>query len=412
VLYFLRANGIETVKGDGTMEQPTADRINALWGRDFILILSINLFSFMGFYGLLPTLPFFAKNLGGSDTSAGLVIGVFTLSAVVIRPFAGQALDKYGRKGVLLVGMLIFALCMLAYIWTPSLLVLMVIRCIQGLGWGLMTTATSTAAADIIPKSRIGEGMGFFGLSGTLAMALAPAFGLYLIDNFNFTVLFIGGLTVAVLANFMALAVRYREIKNTANKFILVEKAALPASLVMLFLATTYSAVSTFLALYALEKGIANIGVFFMVYALALAIFRPLSGRLCDRFGFNYVVVPGIILMGAAMLLLFLADSITWFLAAGFVYGVGYGSTQPSLQAQCILAAPLERRGSANATFFIGFDLGIGLSSIMWGAIAELTGYGNMYLWSAVPVFTALVIYLKTSRNSKMDVNISNENLI
>ncbi|EAX47638.1 major facilitator superfamily MFS_1 [Thermosinus carboxydivorans Nor1] len=369
-----------------------------LWTRDFILICTTNLFIFCGFQMLMPTLPVYAKHLGGSDAAAGLIVGSVSVAAVLMRPVAGQALDYYGRKGIFLAGLVVFISAVLAYIWAPSLGVLLLIRFIHGFGWGATSTAASTVAADIIPKARLGEGMGYFGLTTTVAMAFAPALGLYLTSHFSFTVLFLASAFIVAIAAGLALSIGYRHINAAKAKTFLLEKAALRPALVIFFVTMTYGAVVSFLALYAAQQGIDNIGPFFTVYAIALAVARPLSGRLADRRGFDIVVIPGVVLIMVAMFLLYLANSFAWFLAAGIVYGIGFGAVQPGLQAMSVLKAPPNRRGAANATFFIGFDLGIGFSSVLWGLVSQAFGYKAMYLWTVVPALLALSIYIIIGR--------------
>ncbi|SDF51837.1 MFS transporter [Sporolituus thermophilus] len=371
-----------------------------LWTRDFILICTINLLIFCGFQMLLPTLPVYAKHLGGSDAAAGLIVGIFTVAAVIMRPVAGQALDYYGRKGIFLSGLAVFISAVLAYIWAPSLGILLLIRFIHGFGWGATSTAASTVAADIIPKARLGEGMGYFGLTTTAAMAFAPALGLYLTSHFSFSVLFLVSAFIVTIAAGLALSIGYRHINAANAKTVLLEKVALRPALVIFFVTMTYGAIVAFLALYAAQQGIGNIGPFFTAYATALAVARPLAGRLADRRGFDIVVIPGLVLVMVAMFLLYLAQGLAWFLAAGIVYGAGFGAVQPGLQAMAVLQAPPNRRGAANATFFIGFDLGIGFSSVIWGLVSQLTGYKTMYLWTMAPALLALSVYIVFGRRT------------
>ncbi|HZK43794.1 MAG TPA: MFS transporter [Syntrophomonadaceae bacterium] len=368
-----------------------------LWTKDFILITLISLFTFVGFQMLLPTLPVYAIKLGGSAAHAGLVIGIFTFAAVLIRPFTGYAIDVYGRRGFFFTGMLIFMACVLAYIWAPTLLILLLLRFIHGFGWGITSTTASTVAADIIPKPRMGEGMGYYGLAGTLAMALAPALGLFIIQGYSFDILFLISASMVVISIILAFFIKYQKI-NQKNakieyKFTLIEKAALRPSIVIFFVTMTYGAIVSFLALHTAQLGISNIGSFFTVYAIALAISRPISGRLADKRGFDSVVIPGIILIIIGMFLLYSASNLQWFLIAGVVYGAGFGAVQPSLQALAIVDTPPERRGSANATFFTGFDLGLGLGAIVWGIIAQTFGYSIMYFCAILPAIIALILY-------------------
>jgi len=269
------------------------DQSEKLWTQDFVIITFITLFTFIGFQMLLPTLPIYAKNLGGGDTSVGLVVGLFTFSAVLIRPFVGYALDVYGRKSLFLLGMLVFLLCVLAYIWVPSLLILFSIRFLHGFGWGLTSTSASTVASDIIPKSRIGEGMGYYGLASTIAMALAPALGLYIIKEFDFSILFLLSALMILFSIILSFKINYKTVNQSRPKFNLMEKAALRPTMVIFMITMTYGAIVSFLALYADQRGIENIGPFFTVYAISLAISRPLFGRLADKLGFDLVVIPG-----------------------------------------------------------------------------------------------------------------------
>lgn len=369
-----------------------------LWSIDFVLITLISFVSFLGFQMLLPTLPVYAKQLGGGDASAGLVIGLFTFSAVLIRPFAGQALDYYGRKGIFILGFLLFAACVLAYIWAPSLIILLLIRFIHGFGWGLTSTSASTVATDLIPKSRLGEGMGYYGLAGTLSMAIAPTLGLFIMNRFGFSLLFLVSAALVILSAIVALMINYQKVSGAKTKKSLIEKSALRPTLVIFFITMTYGAIVSFLALYAAQQGIKNIGPFFSVYAIALMITRPLAGRLSDKKGFSYVIIPGICFVSAAMFFLYLAKGLPMFLIAAAIYGIGFGAVQPSLQALSVMSVSPERRGAANGTFFTGFDLGIGLSSIMWGAISQIFGYKFMFLWTIVPTFLALGVYLWVGR--------------
>ena len=382
------------------MEQQAIKQEERLWTRDFVVITLISLFTFMGFQMLLPTLPVYAKHLGGSDAGAGLVVGIFTFSAVLIRPFTGHFLDVYGRKGIFLLGLLIFTACVLSYIWVPSLLMLLALRFIHGFGWGLSSTASSTVATDIIPKSRLGEGMGYYGLAGTLSMALAPALGLYMLNRYDFRELFLLSACMVTVAIVLALTINYQKAATTRPGFTLIEKAALRPTIVIFFITITYGAVVTFIVLYAAQLGIGNIGSFFTIYALTLAFARPICGRLSDKIGYDFVVIPGIILVAAAMFLLYFAGSMQWFWLVAVFYGAGFGAVQPALQALAVINVPPQRRGLANGTFFTGFDLGIGLSSIMWGVVAGVTGYSIMYLLATIPAMAALVSYLLLGRNT------------
>ena len=382
--------------------QTVTDKVarEPLWTRDFVLISLANLFIFLGFQMLMPVIPVYATALGGSEAWAGVVAGSFTLSVVLMRPVADNLLDKQGRRGVYLIGLLIFLLCTVAYHWVPSILTLLALRFLHGFGWGTSSTASNTIASDIIPKSRMGEGMGYFGLTGTLAMAVAPALGLELMSGYGFNTVFTAATVFVVLAVLVALPINYLKPKSNSRggKTAIIEKGALTPGIIMLFVTITYGSIVTFLALYAAHRQVENIGLFFTVYALSLLVCRPIFGRLADSKGYASAVLPGLLAVFAAMLILFFAHSLFAFLVAGFIYGIGFGGTQPALQAMAVRNIDPSRRGAANATFFLGFDIGIGIGSIVWGLIAEAMGYQYIYLFALIPTLIAFVLFLNAYR--------------
>lgn len=366
-----------------------------LWSRNFIFIIMTSLFTFVGFQMLLPTVPVFAKKLGGSDAEAGLVVGIFALSALLVRPLSGYALDRFGRKELLFAGLIIFIISVIAYHWAITLALLLLIRFIHGFGWGISSTAASTTATDIIPRQRLGEGMGFYGLAGTISMALAPAAGLWVMEEMGFSVLFTIAASIAAAGLGIALWIQYPTIPLAQNKsMVLVEQTAFVPAVVIFFLTMTYGAVVSFLALYALEQNIGSVGYFFSVYAAALLMVRPFAGRLSDKVGFDVLVIPGIGAVMGAMVVVSMAHSLTGFLIAAALYGIGFGALVPCLQAMSVMNTPPERRGAANGTFFTGFDLGIALGSLVWGWVAQAVGYSAMFLWTVIPAAISLFIYV------------------
>ncbi len=371
-----------------------------VWTRDFILISITSLFITLGFQMLLPVLPVFSASIGGSDSWAGIVVGVFTVSSVVMRPISGRLLDMYGRRGVYIAGLIVFLICVMAYNWTSTILVLLILRFIHGFGWGASSTASSTIASDIIPKSRLAEGMGYFGLTSTLAMAIAPALGLSLLSSYGFNAVFYTSAGVVLISIFISLPIKYHKpdadaIRKSEKGGIIEKTAILPAT-VIFFITMTYGAIVSFIALYANQRHVENIGLFFTVYAVALLISRPYFGKLTDKKGASFAVLPGITFVIAAMLLIYLADSLVLFLIAGSIYGVGFGAIQPALQAMSVSKVNHLKRGAANATFFLGFDLGIGVGSVIWGLIAEHLGYQFIYLLAVIPAVVGALVYIKS----------------
>lgn len=334
-----------------------------VWTLDFILISIASLFITLGFQMLLPVLPVFSAKIGGSDAWAGLVVGIFTISAVLMRPISGRLLDKHGRRGVYILGLTVFLICVVAYNWTSTILALLILRFIHGFGWGASSTASSTIASDIIPKSRLAEGMGYFGLTSTLAMAIAPALGLGLLNGYGFNTVFYISAGVVVISILISLPIKYHkpdmlpksdpDVLSKSGKTGILEKLAILPAVVIFFITMTYGSIVSFIALYADQRQVENIGLFFTVYAVALLISRPYFGRLTDK------------------------------------KGTSLSKVNPS------------RRGAANATFFLGFDLGIGAGAIIWGIIAEGFGYQLIYLLGIIPAIVGALVYIKSIKKSK-----------
>lgn len=180
-----------------------------LWSRNFVLLIFLNFAMFMGFQILMPVLPVYARSLGGNEATTGLVVGIFTISAVVVRPFIGKALDVFGRKKIFLIGFIVFCLFSLSYTIASTVLMLLLLRFFHGFGWGTTSTTANTVASDVIPHSRLGEGMGYFGLTSTMAMAIAPALGLYMIQYSSFNGVFIFSASAFLVAMGLSLGIRY-----------------------------------------------------------------------------------------------------------------------------------------------------------------------------------------------------------
>lgn len=372
-----------------------------LWTKPFVLVTTVNLLLFFGFQLLLPTLPVYVKGMGGDDVVIGWVTGLFTISALLIRPVAGAALDRFGRKWLFIGGLGTFILITAAYSYLPTIGLILLFRFLHGFGWGVASTASNTIASDIIPKKRFGEGMAFFTLASNLAMAIAPAVGLYVLHAINFrTVSHVSALLVGG-SFLLAFVVRYKNVKaeidiqkQVVRPIAFVEKSSIRPSLVIFFVTITYGAINSFLSLYASKQGIENIGIFFTVYAISMLISRPGFGLLVDKKGISVAVIPGMLFVILAMFTLFLANDLTMFLVSAAIYGVGFGATQTSLQTMAVMDAPRDRLGVANSTFFTGFDSGIGIGSIVLGVVAKYLGYSLMYLISAAFVVIALLLYV------------------
>ncbi|SIR94607.1 Predicted arabinose efflux permease, MFS family [Peribacillus simplex] len=371
-----------------------------IWTRDFIMICLANMCIFMGFQMTMPTLPLFVEQLGGDDRLVGAVLGIFTFSALIVRPIAGRLLETKGRRIVFSAGLAIFALSVGSFGFMGSIGLLFMMRIVQGVGWGFSSTASGTIASDIIPAKRRGEGMGYYGLSGNLALAFGPSLGLFLATVIPFQELFLICSLLGLFAIIAASLIRYQKVESDpsaavrAKRFDIYEKSALQPSLLIFFISVTFGGIATFLPLYTAEKGVDGIQWYFLVYAMALMVTRLFAGRLYDRRGHRAIFVPSTLLIMAGMLLLAWMPSESVLYMAAVLYGFGFGSVQPALQAWSIEKTPPTRKAMANATYFSFFDLGVGIGAIVFGQIGFLFGYRSIYITAAASIFISMIVYL------------------
>lgn len=364
-----------------------------LWTKPFIQMTVGMLFLFTGFYLLLPTLPLYIKHLGGSETQVGLAAGAFTLTAVVFRPMVGGLVDRYGRRAFYIWGLIFFVLSMYLYDWVGSILLLLALRILHGASWAFSTTSIGTVITDLIPASRRGEGMGWYGMAMTVAMAIGPMLGTYIVGGYSFQTLFLVATGLSLIAFILAYMTRAPyQAKPSAGRIQLVEKSVLPVTVAIFFLAVAYGGITTFLPLFA-ESIRVNPGTFFLVYAVALTLIRPFAGKLSDRFGEAAVIIPSLVVTAGALIVLSLSSGLPGLITAAILYGIGFGSAQPALQAATLRIAPEDRRGAANASFMTAFDLGIGLGAILLGLVSERIGYAYLFTVTAVSVVVSLVIF-------------------
>jgi len=392
-------------------EKPKKEK---LLTKNFILTSLSTFTIFTSFYFLLVTLPIYILKIGGSESEIGLIIGVFTISAVLLRPFIGRELDRHGRKKILLAGSLVFLFSMILYDFTTDVISLLLLRVLHGLGWGAATTAASTIIADIVPASRRGEAMGVFGMASNVAMAIGPALSIMLLNSSSFHTLFAVTSVIAFISLLLVLPIS--EIRVERPKTPLFSKEALFPSAIMFAVAVTYGSIVSFLALFAQKQGISNPGIFFTLFALTLILVRTFAGKFSDRKGRNFVIVPGLLLITSGLWVLGAATSLQFFLAAALLYGLGFGIVHPALMALLVDRVSERGRGSAMGTFTAAFDLGIGAGSIIMGLalqsagespilrerLGEFAGFTAIYgLSGFIVLFAALVFILVNKKNKK-----------
>lgn len=388
-----------------------------LWTRNFVLLSTTNLVMFLGFHMLMSTFPFFVRHLGGNEVMVGLIAGLFSVSSLLMRPAVGWYLDNKNRRILLWVGLAGLAACTMIYSILTAVMLVLVFRLIHGVFWAATSTSLSTNVSDILPKSRFSEGMGFFGVTATISMSIAPFIGLVVMEKLGFTKLFYSSAILSLLSLILALRIGFMRIekkkeKATFSKSLkkLINKSALPASIVMFFFMIPYGSITTFIALYSVDVSIGSGGVFFILLAVSNGLSRLFSGRICDKKGEDiivYIAIPSVVT--ALILLGFFMSSVTFYIAA-ILYGIGFGSMAPSMQAMAVRIASPERRGAASSTYLSAFDMGIGSGGMISGVLVKYFGYGQMYAIMSLWLVISFGCYFFWARKSASSFHYGKDN--
>ncbi|OPA76668.1 MFS transporter [Paenibacillus selenitireducens] len=383
--------------------QGKPEATSRLWTKDFILLTLSNLFVYLNLQMITPALPaYVSENFDVSSFTISFVISMFALSAIATRMFAGVMVTRMKRLPLVLGGLLIFMLSTMTYYGVGSIAVIVLIRMVYGVGFGIISTTYGTIASENIPKHRIGEGMGYFGLSSSLSMAIAPMIGLWLLNDYGFgTLIFVATLLVAVVIPItFAIRLKKEQPAKPAGpiKIILMDRNALLPCLLTILLSITYGGLITFITMLGKENHIPNVGWFFLFNALAVLLVRPISGRIYDRKGHGAILPIGALMVVISMVILSFTTSLGILIVSAVCYGIGYGTLLPSLQAWAIQRAKPENRGVANGAFYNSIDFGIALGSMTLGMIALKTSYAMMFRLSSLFMILFIVIYYLSRR--------------
>ena len=380
-----------------------------LFNRNFLLVLAGNFLLFFAFFTILPVLPLYMQQeYGASHTQIGVVLSLYTITALIIRPFAGFMLDSFARRPMQLLFYGAFALLFCTYIIPGNIVTFAVIRALHGLIFGFITVANSTVAIDVLHTSRRNEGIGYYGISNNLGMALGPTISFTTYNFFgSYNALFICAFIACTIGFIMVLMVRMpqkvrlpqasKSLPISLDRFFLLKGTH--ESITFMLLSFSYGILSTYLAVYARDEvGIENsTGPFFLLMALGLISARISNGPHLRKGRVIQLITTGMVglFIGYAMFI-FLSAPVAFY-ASAFVLGFSYGMICPPVQTMFVNLAPNERRSTANSTYLTSWDVGVGIGVVVGGAIADLHSYRAAYVLGVVLVAIALVQFRKVA---------------
>lgn len=366
----------------------------------YCFILAANFLLYFGFWLLVPVLPFYLSEIfHASNSTIGIVLSCYTVSSLCIRPFSGYLLDTFSRKPLYLLAYFVFTLIFAGYMMAGLLTIFIIFRVIHGISFGMVTVGGNTVVIDIMPSSRRGEGLGYYGLANNIAMSIGPMFGLFLHSGgASYTIIFSYALGSCVLGFLAACMVRtpykapVKRAPVSLDRFILLK--GIPAGFSLLLLSIPYGMTTNYVAMYARQIGItAKTGFFFTLMAVGMAISRLFSGKLVDKGMITEVITAGLYLVSICYFLLtacgWLAEwdmtftAILFFLIS-LLLGIGFGTMFPAYNTLFVNLAPNSQRGTATSTYLTSWDVGLGIGMLAGGYIAEISTFRMAYLCGAI----------------------------
>ena len=380
-----------------------------LFTGNFYKILAANFFFFIAFYLILPILPFYLVETYNTDkTMIGVILSCYTIACLCIRPFSGYLLDTFSRRPLYLLAYFVFIAIFGGYMIATTITLFLALRVVHGFAFGMVTVAGNTIVIDIMPSSRRGEGLGYYGLANNLAMSFGPMIGLFMHQGLSYQVIFSSSLIVGVIGFLMAYWVktpRKAPVKRepiSLDRFFL--KKGIWAGISLLLLSIPYGMTTTYVAMYATEIGIeVNSGLYFTFMAIGLGVSRMFSGRQVDKGRITSVIFWGMCLAAITFFLLSgLHLLMLWnhvfssylYICISLLQGLSFGTMFPAFNTLFVNLAPNNQRGTATSTYLTSWDVGIGIGLMIGGSIAErFGGFEYSYLFGACLTILSLLLF-------------------
>ena len=381
---------------------------SVLWTKNYILLILSNAFSGISYYMTYSIMSKYFVGLGISLNVVGIIVGIYALSAMCVRPISGVAADRYNKKIIVIITEILIGLCMMGFVLSNSIAVFFIFRILQGIAFGMSGTAMFSLASTYLPKDRIGEGIGYLGLGYFFTTAVAPGIGIITSSHYGYLMTFTLSFIISVAAAFFIIPLKTvkppekakHEIKKIRLNNLIGKEAVFYSALCAIF---TFSGgvVSVYLLLVADKRHINNISIYFIVCAVFMIVARPFTSRIFDKKGLAFIVYPAFAVCCATMILFGVSSTLWMFLLAGVLLSVTQGGVGPAFQAECIRRVGRNRSGVANSTYFMGTDISLGAGPIIGGVIISIFDYSAVFYFCAILLFIGGVIFFLSEQKGK-----------
>lgn len=375
---------------------------NRLWNKKYTGLILVNTLSGFSFYMITSILTSYLTAIGNAISVAGIVVGLFSITSLVIRPFTGYISDNYNKKYLLIAGMAVIGISVLGYVSTRSLAFVIAFRIIHGISFAMVSTVIVSLASEYIPADRFNEGIGYLGLGQIISSAIGPGIGVGIMNVYDIKYSFVISAAFAFLGVVPLLVFPYSRRKEKKQFRFRLDNIICIKALNNSCIGGIYSfangVIASFLVLFALTKGIADVSIYFTVCAVFLFLIRPVTGRMVDRIPIGYIIYPGLCVSAVSMIVLANADSMALIIFSAVLRSVAQGAVQPVLQAECIRNAGIENSGVATSTYYLGGDIGQGIGPVIGGVMAGALGYESVFCLCAGLFAAGIFIFLSGRR--------------
>ena len=377
-----------------------APETGKIWNPVFLSLFLANAAMYISQFMSSSLIGKYVSSLGAAPSVVGTVSSAFAITALLLKFVSAPAIDSLNRKWILMAAMATLMTAYTGYAVSGSVPLVFSFRLLQGAAQAFSATCCLALAADALPEGVLGQGIGIFSLAQAISQAIGPTIGLAVAERFGFRMAFASSAVMMLIG--ICIASRIRVPYTPGKKFrislrnMVARQALLPAT-IMFLLQLVYANVTAFLVIYGTGVGIAQsqVGLYFTVYAVTMFFTRPLIGKLTDRFGHAFVMLPSLLCFAASFWLISCTKDLPMLLIAAIVAAFGYGASVPAVQSLCMKLVPKARRGAGSCTNYIGSDLGNLAGPMIAGHIVETVGYTAMWRWMTLPVFlAALLVFL------------------
>ncbi|HXI11696.1 MAG TPA: MFS transporter [Thermoanaerobaculia bacterium] len=378
--------------------QPSANRPATLFTSEFLRIWGFGFITFLSAFQLFPAIPFHILDLGGDRATAGWFLAAYTYASAFAAPVTGSISDRFGRKRILMLAAFSFIFLSLLYGAITNIAILLVFAMLHGGIWSGILASSAAMMSDLVPESRRTEGIAYWGMASTAAVAVAPWIGLFLYRRFGWFVLCceLAVLSIAMLI----LAARVKEVGSGSvrAKGFKIDLRVTAVAMALFAVSFGYGGVTSYVALMAIERKLEPASLFFTCFAITIIVMRIFTARLGDTHGPLRVLYPSLLLVPVALAILATASSTWQIVLAAILFGSGFGGAYPAFVTFVLAKTDPDRRGGTFGSILWAFDTGIGTGSLVTGLLSQRVGFQFAYLVAAAVGCLAVPIFLVASR--------------